>query len=275
MTRTYIFGHVSTSLRNLQGHLRHIPSRGIIVYGRGIASPSQDKERIAMNLRTELISEIRTLAVTFTAGDQLRDWIEEATDQDIQGVLGSRVRTMTPAMARLEAFIEQHGYEDARGDDYDAQAILSEHDAHIDQAMDQAELSGPDADDDEGTEEAEGDTEEADEDEDSVDPKRMAEKLKRARARYEPTVAYTGRLSSNTGDELSVFLAGMIPKDVCYLADLVCIDETGPIAMFHWSKYEHLNPGSIRMNAGNKIRSRVKSGLVSLPQLRNLLKSEI
>jgi len=48
VTRTYIFGHVSTSLRNFQGHLRHIPSRGIIVYGRGIASPSQDKERIAM-----------------------------------------------------------------------------------------------------------------------------------------------------------------------------------------------------------------------------------
>jgi len=213
-----------------------------------------------MKLRTELISEIRTLAVTFTAGDQLRDWIEEVSDQDIQEVLGSRVRTIAPAMSRLEIFMEQHGYEDARADDYEAQAILNEHDAHIDQAMDQAELSGPDADDDE---------------DDGVDPKRMAEKLKRARARYEPTVAYTGRLSSNTGDELSIFLAGMAPKDVCYLADLVCIDETGPIALFHWSKYEHLNPGSIRMNAGNKIRSRVKSGLVTLPELRNLLKSEI
>jgi hypothetical protein len=207
-----------------------------------------------MKLRTELISEIRTLAVTFTAGDQLRDWIEEVSDQDIQEVLGSRVRTIASAMSRLEIFMEQHGYDDARGDDYEAQAILNEADEADDEGMEQ---------DDEQ------------DDDDGVDPKRMAEKLKRARARYEPTVAYTGRLSSNTGDELSIFLAGMAPKDVCYLADLVCIDETGPIAMFHWSKYEHLNLGSIRMNAGNKIRSRVKSGLVTLPELRNLLKSEI
>ena len=235
-----------------------------------------------MKLRTELISEIRTLAVTFTAGDQLRDWIEEVSDQDIQEVLGSRVRTIASAMSRLEIFMEQHGYDDARGDDYEAQAILNEQAMH-----DILEQHRPGPADTSGAKTSaeiafdvldaqEADREDGDDDEDDgVDPKRMAEKLKRARARYEPTVAYTGRLSSNTGDELSIFLAGMAPKDVCYLADLVCIDETGPIALFHWSKYEHLNPGSIRMNAGNKIRSRVKSGLVTLPELRNLLKSEI
>jgi hypothetical protein len=186
-----------------------------------------------MKLRTELISEIRTLAVTFTAGDELREWIEDATDQDIQEVLGSRVRTIASAMSRLEIFMVDYGYDAAL--------------------------------------EAQEDEEDEEDEEDGVDPKRMAEKLKRARARYEPTVAYTGRLSSNTGDELSVFLAGMAPVDVCHLADLVCIDETGPIVMFHWNKYIHLNPGSIRMNAGNKIRSRVKAGLVSVPQLRDLL----
>ena len=239
-----------------------------------------------MKLRTELISEIRTLAVTFTAGDQLRDWIEEVSDQDIQEVLGSRVRTIASAMSRLEIFMEQHGYEDARGDDHDAQAILNEADEAFDatQGLTHEEATAEILSSAHGhandinevfdmfvDEQANDD----DDEDDGVDPKRMAEKLKRARARYEPTVAYTGRLSSNTGDELSIFLAGMAPIDVCYLADLVCIDETGPIALFHWSKYEHLNPGSIRMNAGNKIRSRVKSGLVTLPELRNLLKSEI
>ena len=102
----------------------------------------------------------------------------------------------------------------------------------------------------------------------------MAEKLKRARARYEPTVAYTGRLSSNTGDELSVFLAGMSPREVCTMADWVCVEETGPITLFHWDKYSHLNPGSIRMNAGNKIRSRVKSGQVTVANLEAFLVSE-
>ena len=268
-----------------------------------------------MKLRTELISEIRTLAVTFTAGDELRDWIEEVSDQDIQEALGSRVRTIASAMSRLEIFMKDYGYDDARGDDYEAQAILNEADeafttqgltyeeataeilaesnsleAYTD-GLDNLEalralnaFNGP-ADTSGAKTSAEiafgeldaqeADREDEDDEDDGVDLKRMAEKLKRARARYEPTVAYTGRLSSNTGDELSIFLAGMAPIDVCYLADLVCIDETGPIALFHWSKYEHLNPGSIRMNAGNKIRSRVKSGLVTLPELRNLLKSEI
>jgi len=247
-----------------------------------------------MKLRTELISEIRTLAVTFTSGDQLRDWIEEVSDQDIQEVLGSRVRTIAPAMTRLEAFMDDYGYDDARGDDYEAQAILNEAvevfafgkgenvysgPADTSGAKTSAEiafdvLDAQEADREVFDSETFNDGDDEDE-EDGVDPKRMAEKLKRARARYEPTVAYTGRLSSNTGDELSVFLAGMSPKDVCYLADLVCIDETGPIALFHATKYEHLNPGSIRMNAGNKIRSRVKAGVVTVLELNRLMKSGI
>ena len=178
--------------------------------------------------------------------------------------------------------MEQHGYDDARGDDYEAQAILNEQAMH-----DILEQHRPGPADTSGAKTSaeiafdvldaqEADREDGDDDEDDgVDPKRMAEKLKRARARYEPTVAYTGRLSSNTGDELSVFLAGMTPREVCTMADWVCVEETGPITLFHWDKYEHLNPGSIRMNAGNKIRSRVKSGLVTLPELLNLLKSEI
>jgi len=246
-----------------------------------------------MKLRTELISEIRTLAVTFTAGDQLRDWIEEVSDQAIQEVLGSRVRTIASAMTRLEAFMVDYGYDDARGDDYEAQAILNEAvevfafgkgenvysgPADTSGAKTSAEiafdvLDAQEADREDFDSETFNDGE--DDEEDGVDPKRMAEKLRKARARYEPTVAYTGRLSSNTGDELSVFLAGMSPREVCTMADWVCLEENGGLIsdFHHWHKYEHLNPGSIRMNAGNKIRSRVKSGLITVAGLQGYLKS--
>lgn len=225
-----------------------------------------------MKLRTELIAEIRTLAVTFTAGDALRDWIEEVSDQDIQEVLGSRVRTIASAMSRLEVFMKDYGYDDARADEYEAQAILNEADedgpADTSGARTSAEIAFEDFDSETFND---GDADEEDE-EDGVDPKRMAEKLKRARARYEPTVAYTGRLSSNTGDDLSLFLAGMTPNQVCILADWAVLGMPST-ALFHWAKYSHLNPGSIRMNAGNRIRSRVKSGDITMAALQAHLAS--
>ena len=239
-----------------------------------------------MKLRTELIAEIRTLAVTFKAGDELRDWIEEVSDQDIQEVLGSRVRTIASAMSRLEIFMKDYGYDDARGDDYEAQAILNESEevfafgkgenvyedadgpADTSGAKTSAEIAFEDFDSETFND---GDADEEDE-EDGVDPKRMAEKLKRARARYEPTVAYTGRLSSNTGDDLSLFLAGMTPNQVCTLADWAVLGMPST-ALFHWAKYSHLNPGSIRMNAGNRIRSRVKSGDTTIAALQVHLKT--
>tara|TARA_R110000822_G_scaffold14128_1_gene49858 strand:+ start:285 stop:971 length:687 start_codon:yes stop_codon:yes gene_type:complete len=225
-----------------------------------------------MKLRTELIAEIRTLAVTFTAGDELRDWIEEVSDQDIQEVLGSRVRTIASAMSRLEVFMKDYGYDDARADEYEAQAILNEADedgpADTSGAKTSAEIAFEDFDSETFND---GDADEEDE-EDGVDPKRMAEKLKRARARYEPTVAYTGRLSSNTGDDLSLFLAGMTPNQVCILADWAVLGMPST-ALFHWAKYSHLNPGSIRMNAGNRIRSRVKSGDITMAALQAHLAS--
>ena len=225
-----------------------------------------------MKLRTELIAEIRTLAVTFKAGDELRDWIEEVSDQDIQEVLGSRVRTIASAMSRLEVFMKDYGYDDARADEYEAQAILNEADedgpADTSGAKTSAEIAFEDFDSETFND---GDADEEDE-EDGVDPKRMAEKLKRARARYEPTVAYTGRLSSNTGDDLSLFLAGMTPNQVCILADWAVLGMPST-ALFHWAKYSHLNPGSIRMNAGNRIRSRVKSGDITMAALQAHLAS--
>lgn len=255
-----------------------------------------------MKLRTELIAEIRTLAVTFTAGDALRDWIEDVSDQDIQEVLGSRVRTIASAMSRLEVFMKDYGYDDARADDYSAQIILNEAnslEAYTSGLNDLAALralnafNGVDAEDEDEDGPADtsgartnaeiafedfdsetfndGEADEEDE-EDGVDPKRMAEKLKRARARYEPTVAYTGRLSSNTGDDLSLFLAGMTPNQVCILADWAVLGMPST-ALFHWAKYSHLNPGSIRMNAGNRIRSRVKSGDITMAALQAHLAS--
>jgi len=225
----------------------------------GLLRPTQDKEIHTMNLRTELLTEIRILATTFKSGDPVAAWILNSDDSIIQGVLGSRVRTIQPALKRIEdhvdglaAFFEQ----DANDED----DLLAE------QELDEA---------DEAVKELDDDVEDDDEDEDEIDPKRMSEKLKKARARYTATVAYSGRPSSNNGDELSHLLGGMTPQEVCELADAVvdyCDDHSkGEMPIDHWAHYAGLNMGSIRMNAGNKIRSRMKKELISIDGIIKLV----
>ena len=88
------------------------------------------------------------------------------------------------------------------------------------------------------------------------DGSNQAKQLKKYRERYQLSVTYAGDKSLNNGDAVAKFLEQKTPDEVCRIADDVCGVEAG----FHSKKYEKLNLGSQRMNAGNKIRARVKKG---------------
>ena len=85
---------------------------------------------------------------------------------------------------------------------------------------------------------------------------RMADKLARARVRYESSIAYSGAKSLNNGDDVAHMLAGMLPADTIRAAEILLDLEEGSLA----AKYAHLNPGQIRMNASNRIRGAIKRG---------------
>lgn len=91
-------------------------------------------------------------------------------------------------------------------------------------------------------------------DEDDNEKPTMAGQLKRYREGYVPTTAYSGRKSLNNGDDLATEMAGLTPVQVCSAAERICGLETGELV----AKYENLNPGQQRMNAGNRIRAAVK-----------------
>jgi uncharacterized protein YfkK (UPF0435 family) len=85
--------------------------------------------------------------------------------------------------------------------------------------------------------------------------KSMAAKLKKAREeRYEVSVSASGNKSFYCGDEVALVLEGMTADDVCELADEFCPLEKGT----HAARYEGLNIGAARMNAGNRIRGAVR-----------------
>ena len=89
----------------------------------------------------------------------------------------------------------------------------------------------------------------------------MSSQLAKYRPGYKPTIAGSGAKSLSNGDDLAQFLEHKTPEQVCKLADEACGEPDG----FHAAKYERLNPGQRRMNAGNKIRARWKKGEWSIP----------
>ena len=88
----------------------------------------------------------------------------------------------------------------------------------------------------------------------------MATQLKRYAPGYEDCTSHSGRKSLCTGDDLSHLLSGMEPEEVCRLAEKVLGLDNGELV----ARYENLNPGQKRMNAGNRIRSAIKAGDVEL-----------
>lgn len=84
----------------------------------------------------------------------------------------------------------------------------------------------------------------------------MSRKLREARLRYETTVAASGNASADNGDLVALALRQMEPKDVVLAAERLLDLPAGSL----WAKYENLNPGQQRMNAGNRIRGAIKRG---------------
>jgi hypothetical protein len=91
---------------------------------------------------------------------------------------------------------------------------------------------------------------------------KMSEQLKRYRVGYQKSIGPDGSRSMNNGDDLAAFLEGKSWEEVCKLADEVLEEVPG----FHAAKYQKLNLGARRMNAGNRIRAAIKRGDWEVPQ---------
>jgi hypothetical protein len=101
--------------------------------------------------------------------------------------------------------------------------------------------------------------------------RRQAETLARYRANYVASVSATGAKSLSCGDDVASFLSGLAVLDVVALAERVCELPAGTLL----TKYDRLNTGSKRMNAGNRIRAAVKAGDTTLPELKKLARGAV
>ena len=80
---------------------------------------------------------------------------------------------------------------------------------------------------------------------------KMTEALKKARVRYVKDRRPNGAATAHNGDLIARELRDYDPAEVCGLCDR-CFDLPKGST---FAKYEHLNPGQRRMNAGNRIRA--------------------
>lgn len=85
---------------------------------------------------------------------------------------------------------------------------------------------------------------------------RMSDHIGKYRDRYQQAVSPTNGRSMNNGDPLAIYLEGKTWQEVCRIADEALGEEAG----FHATKYERLNVGQRRMNAGNRLRAAIKRG---------------
>lgn len=79
---------------------------------------------------------------------------------------------------------------------------------------------------------------------------KMAEALRKARARYTKARRPSGAATAHNGDTIAKELLDYEPLEVAAIADRCLNLPKGT----HAAKYAHLNNGQIRMNSGNKIR---------------------
>jgi hypothetical protein len=95
----------------------------------------------------------------------------------------------------------------------------------------------------------------------------MTDQLKAARKRYTSSKSAKGTASAHNGDDIATLLAGSSPEDVCTTAERLAGLEAGELA----TKYGHLNPGQVRMCAGNRIRAMVKKETVTADDVAKTL----
>lgn len=95
----------------------------------------------------------------------------------------------------------------------------------------------------------------------------MSSTLLQYRPVYVPTTSYSGNASLDNGDEVAALLRGLSPDETCAIADAVLNVAPG----HHWEKWQHLNAGQRRMNAGNRIRAVVRRGECTVEDLANIV----
>lgn len=127
-----------------------------------------------------------------------------------------------------------------------------------------AEIDEDEIDEDEIDEE-EIDEEEIDEDEEEG---KMSETLRKYREAYVPTVSHNGNSSLDNGDEVAALLRGLSPNETCAVADVMFDVAPG----YHRERWQSLNEGSRRMNAGNRIRALVRRGEKTTADLEAAIK---
>lgn len=95
----------------------------------------------------------------------------------------------------------------------------------------------------------------------------MSGQLNRYREKYSDAVSYAGKKSKVNGDEISLALLSLTPKQVMNAAEKVLGLPENELV----SRYASLNPGQQRMNAGNRIRAAVKRGDVTIESVRKVV----
>ena len=95
----------------------------------------------------------------------------------------------------------------------------------------------------------------------------MSQTLMRYRTNYVGAVSYTQGATLDNGDELAQTLRGLSPEQVCKIADGVFGEPAGT----HFARWEHLNVGQRRMNAGNRLRAAAKKNAEVMVTVRGLV----
>lgn len=106
--------------------------------------------------------------------------------------------------------------------------------------------------------------------EETTGPLTMSDVLLRYRTGYQKAVSYSKGPTMDNGDQLATTLRGLAPDEVCTLADAVFSVAIGT----HEERYQHLNKGQRRMNAGNRIRAQVKKGEITIEAVIALINGE-
>lgn len=95
---------------------------------------------------------------------------------------------------------------------------------------------------------------------------KMAATLSNYRHNYEPHLTPAGKKSLSNGDAIAKALAAATPEEVIRMAEDLLQLSAGSLLV----KYQNLNAGQQRMNAGNRIRSAFKRGEITVDENGNL-----
>jgi hypothetical protein len=155
-----------------------------------------------------------------------KGWYQIELDDEIENARGEAVSTISARVSSLAPLApedDEQAEQDPELDDDGEQA-----DGSVEEALDEAEEHGS----------------------------KMAEALRKARVHYVKDRRPSGAATAHNGDVIARELRDYEPKEVCGLCDR-CFDLPKGST---FAKYEHLNNGQQRMNAGNRIRSAYAKG---------------